>query len=688
MSGRMAVRILACRPDHLGDVLLTLPAVAALRAAFSDARIGMVLDRSTAEIASRCPDVDEGFALSFPPLTEVKAGAAFALEVAGTARALAGRYDAAILARPEDPGSAGLAAAAGLPIRVGYAMPGSERFLTHAIPLREDLHASRILHHQGQQMRNLLALYRYLVDHPAVLPCACKEPDFLGTHTPGYIAAHIDEYFALFPTVEYDGPLTFRWEASDRAYSHHRMYRRFAAQGHALGFEVGDFERDIEAELRAYERGARTHYLGPGLYIDRLEEWLAEYGADQVRTITTEELANPVLARAIMRALETYLGLPGHDYAEILDRRFNHAPLEADISPALHASLAACIGRGSWHIVSDASGRAAPLPARLHTEPRASHTVLNSKNISQERRRVISLLPAATEIVAALGMLDALLGVSHECDYPEEVNRKPRVTRCEIHDVGLPSAEADRWVRETLHARGTLYTMEEDRVRELRPDAILTQRLCDVCAVGYGSVARFAATLPGPPRVVSLEPSNVADILGDIETVGELLGVPERAEAVMASLTARIVAVRGRAAGAPRRRVVLLEWIDPPFSTGHWGPELVDLAGGIELLGRGGTDAVAVSWEAVVNAAPEVLVLACCGYPLERTLADLPLLRSYPGFDRLPAAERGEVYVVDGSAYFSRPGPRIVDSLEILAAILHPELFDGRFPNRGVARVG
>lgn len=301
--------------------------------------------------------------------------------------------------------------------------------------------------------------------------------------------------------------------------------------------------------------------------------------------------------------------------------------------------------------------------------------------------RAISLLPAATEIVASLDMLGALLGVSHECDYPEEVNRKPRVTHCEIHGAGLPSVEVDRWVRERLRTAGTLYTMDEELVRRLQPDAILTQRLCDVCAVNYGTVARFAATLPGPPRVVNLEPSSVADILQDIRSVGEVLGVPERAEAVVASLVARIEAVRERAANVPRRRCVLLEWIDPPFCAGHWGPELVEIAGGIEPVGNRGMDSAAIPWEAVVQAAPEVLVVACCGYSVERALQDLPILRSRGGFDGLPAARHGEVYVVDGSAYFSRPGPRIVDSLEILAEILHPERFGGRYPDRGAVRV-
>ena len=308
--------------------------------------------------------------------------------------------------------------------------------------------------------------------------------------------------------------------------------------------------------------------------------------------------------------------------------------------------------------------------------------------MSEPAARVISLLPAATEIVASLGKLDLLVGVSHECDYPEEVGRKPRVTRCEIHGSDLPSAEIDRWVRDRLRASGTLYTMDEDLVRRLRPDAILTQRLCDVCAVAYGTVAGFAVTLPGPPRVVNLEPSSLADILHDIRAVGEVLGVPERAEVVVASLAGRVEAVRRRAAGAPRLRCVLLEWIDPPFCAGHWGPELVEIAGGTDPVGRRGEDSVAIPWDAVLEAAPEVLVVACCGYSVERALSDLPILRSRPGFATLPAAQRGEVYVVDGSAYFSRPGPRIVDSLEILAGILHPELFRGRFPERSVLRVG
>ena len=300
--------------------------------------------------------------------------------------------------------------------------------------------------------------------------------------------------------------------------------------------------------------------------------------------------------------------------------------------------------------------------------------------------RVVSLLPAATEIVAALGMVDHLVGVSHECDHPAEVNRKPRVTRCAIHGNQLDSAEIDRWVKTELHRTGTLYTMDEALMRQLAPDVIITQRLCDVCAVGYDSVTAFAATLPGPPVVVNLEPQTLDDVFGDVWRVGAALGVAERAETVIRELRDRVDRVRTRCAAVPRRRCVLLEWIAPPFRSGHWGPELVAIAGGIDPVGRQGEDAVEIEWHAVRAAAPEVLVIACCGFDVARTLRDLPILRRYPGFPELPAAQSREVWVVDGSAYFSRPGPRLVDSLELLAPLVHPELFPGSSPPEGVAR--
>src|SRR2546425_1865755 len=287
--------------------------------------------------------------------------------------------------------------------------------------------------------------------------------------------------------------------------------------------------------------------------------------------------------------------------------------------------------------------------------------------------RVASLLPAATEIVAALGMTDSLVGVSHECDWPPQVRDRPRLTSCEIHGNILPSAEIDRWVKAELPVRGSLYTVDEKLLAELRPDVILTQGLCDVCAPSYGTVAALAARLPGPPCVLDLDPRALADILENVRAVGAALGVGPRAEDVVAGLARRMEAVRARRADVPPRRCVLLEWTTPPFCSGHWDPELVEIAGGRELLCRAGEPAAEVPWAAVCEVAPEVLVLACCGYDVARTLGDVPLLRALPGWGALPAVQAGRVYVVDGSAYFSRPGPRIVDSLELLERIFRDE---------------
>jgi iron complex transport system substrate-binding protein len=302
--------------------------------------------------------------------------------------------------------------------------------------------------------------------------------------------------------------------------------------------------------------------------------------------------------------------------------------------------------------------------------------------------RVVSLLPAATEIVAALGLVDSLVGISHECDYPAGLELKPRVTHCEIYGQGLSSAVVDRWVNETLVTRGTLYTLDEPLLRELAPEVILTQQLCDVCAVGFGSVAAFAETLPNKPRIVNLEPLSLTDIFCDIQRVAAALKVEARGDALIASLSARVAAVRDRTSQVSQRsRCVHMEWVDPPFCGGHWNPELVEIAGGVDPLGRKGAPSIRVSWEAILEAHPEVLLVACCGYSAAETIRDVELLRNRPGWAELPAVRNGRVFAVNGSAYFSRPGPRVVDSLEILAEILHPDLFAGWFPDRGVARI-
>lgn len=299
--------------------------------------------------------------------------------------------------------------------------------------------------------------------------------------------------------------------------------------------------------------------------------------------------------------------------------------------------------------------------------------------------RVVSLLPAATEIVDAMGLLDQVVGVSHECDYPEAARSKPRVTGCDIHGTDMPSADIDRWVNEKLSAGHDLFTLDEAVLRRLRPELILTQKLCDVCAPAYGSVTALAATLPGPPKVLNLEPSSLEDILDNIRVVGTAMGHAEAAESVIARLRHRIDFVRQRSARAKERpRVAVIEWLDPVFGSGHWTPELVELAGGKEVFGRKGQDSVRSSWSHLAAIHPEILVIACCGQSAERALVDWRRLVKTPEVRSLEAVQKGKVYLVDGNAYFSRPGPRVVDTLEILAEIVHPDLFAGQFPNRRI----
>jgi len=279
--------------------------------------------------------------------------------------------------------------------------------------------------------------------------------------------------------------------------------------------------------------------------------------------------------------------------------------------------------------------------------------------------------------------MDQVVGVSHECDFPKEANERPRVTHCPVHEQRLTSRQMDEWVRHVLHENGIIYVIDEPLLCELRPDVILTQKLCDVCAVGYGTVARLAQTLPGPPQVVNLEPSGLSDIFDDIRRVAEVCDVPDRADKIITQSLNRVEAVRRRANAIVRRpRCFLMEWIDPPFCSGHWGPELVEIAGGYDSLGRKHQPSAQIEWRHVLDACPETVVLALCGYDIDRARRDYEVLRRFPDFDSLPAARGGEIYLVNASAYFAQPGPRIVDSLEILAGILHPEQFPN-FATRG-----
>ncbi len=289
--------------------------------------------------------------------------------------------------------------------------------------------------------------------------------------------------------------------------------------------------------------------------------------------------------------------------------------------------------------------------------------------------RIVSLLPSATEIICSLGLIDQLVGVTHECDFPAAVQGLPKVTRTLI-PTEASSREIDGLVRERLKKQRALYTLDMPVLQSLEPDLIVTQALCEVCAVAEEEVQAAACTLPGGPKVINLEPRTVWEVLAAIRLVAQATGVDTaEAEAVVGKLTARIDAVVARTTELSRRpRVALLEWLDPPFSCGHWSPELVRFAGGVEGLGREGQPSRTLRWEEVLAWQPEVLFAACCGFSAERTLCDLPPLESISGWSEIPAVLSGDVYVTDGSHYFSRPGPRLVDSLEILAHTLHPEV--------------
>lgn len=288
--------------------------------------------------------------------------------------------------------------------------------------------------------------------------------------------------------------------------------------------------------------------------------------------------------------------------------------------------------------------------------------------------RIISLLPSATEIVCQLGLAEDLVGVTHECDYPERVRHLPKVTRSFIPQ-DANSAEIDGLVRDRVKNERALYSLDVAAVSALRPDLIVTQALCAVCAVAEREVRDAVYTLPDRPQVINLEPTNLSEVLACLRLVGAAAGCEQRAELEIDMLRRRVATVMERSAAVEYRpRVVVLEWIDPPFSSGHWTPELVRLAGGCEMVGGEGMRSRTLDWQEIVRARPEVMIIACCGFDVERTMQDVPILRGYQGWAELPCVQSGRVYVVDGSAYFSRPGPRLVDSLEILAHALHPDI--------------
>lgn len=284
--------------------------------------------------------------------------------------------------------------------------------------------------------------------------------------------------------------------------------------------------------------------------------------------------------------------------------------------------------------------------------------------------RIVSLVPNATEILFALGLGDRVVGVSHECDHPPAARRLPRLTGDAL-PRGLDSAEVDRAVAAQVGGGESLYTLDEERIEALAPDLIVTQSLCPVCAVSTGQVDRAVAPLRRCPELLSLDPKRLADVFDDIRAVGARTGREARAERLVAELEARLARVRRAVAGRPRPRVVALEWLDPPFLGGHWVPEMIEAAGGEALLSRPGEASRRVTWGEVAAADPDVLVAMPCGFDEARAAAELERRRDDAAFAGLRAVRGGRVHPVDANALFSRPGPRLVDGVERLAALFH-----------------
>ena len=294
--------------------------------------------------------------------------------------------------------------------------------------------------------------------------------------------------------------------------------------------------------------------------------------------------------------------------------------------------------------------------------------------------RICSLVPSATEILYALGLGEAIVGVSHECDYPPEALQKPKILRTLIAQEQLTSAEIDRTVHGFLERREPLYQLDEEALRRLQPDLIFTQALCEVCAVGSTQVLETISRLPIQPKVVSLHPHTIRELLGEIRLMGRMTGCEAEAERVVQPLQERIERVAARVKDAPSPRVFWVEGLDPLMATGHWVPEMVELAGDREVLGRAGEPSRYVTWQEALATGPEVLCLMPCGFSIERTRSELSSLTKQPWWNELPAVRSGQVFLLNGPAYFNCAGPRLIDGIELLARILHPDPCAGRIP--------
>ncbi|MEA2695134.1 MAG: iron complex transport system substrate-binding protein [Acidobacteriota bacterium] len=284
--------------------------------------------------------------------------------------------------------------------------------------------------------------------------------------------------------------------------------------------------------------------------------------------------------------------------------------------------------------------------------------------------RIVSLVPNGTEILFAVGAGDSVVGVSHECDFPEEARTRPILTGSALRP-GMSAAEVDAAVAAQVGSGKSLYTLDEARIAALAPDLVVTQELCPVCAVSTAQVDGALRPLPRCPDLLSLDPRSLADVLADIVTIGEATGRAAAARALVAELERRLAAVHARTASRPRPRVAALEWLDPPFAGGHWVPEMIAAAGGLDVLATPGAGSRRLTWEELQAADPDVVVAMPCGFDAAGAQGQIDTLAHRPEWQNLRAVRRGRVFAVDANGCFSRPGPRLVDGIEQLAALFH-----------------
>jgi iron complex transport system substrate-binding protein len=293
--------------------------------------------------------------------------------------------------------------------------------------------------------------------------------------------------------------------------------------------------------------------------------------------------------------------------------------------------------------------------------------------------RIVSFLPSATEMACALGLADSIVGITHECDYPPEIKSKPVVVRNVLPIEKMTQSEIDRAVAERMREGKSLYEIDEQLLQELAPDLILTQNLCQVCAPSGNEVSQVIKALPKAPQILWLTPQSLSEIFDNVRELGAATNRTAEAEALVNDCLRRLDSLRDRTRPvAQRPKVFCMEWLDPVYASGHWVPELVKIAGGIDELGRERGESVRISWDKVAAWAPEVLVLMPCGFNLEQTMKQVWSVfayRSSPFFD-LPAVRTNRVYAVDANSFFARPGPRVVEGAELLARLIHPQLFD------------